>query len=149
MSDLAGLFTLKNKIGTKRNCSLTTLLFPASFSLLSLNVGSPSSPFSGRQRRETGDRLISSQCFPDFVEFGGSPELDSSHLSTSETLCGTQSTKGPEQSKNLTVLCGSSTVRLVSSGKFNNEVVVLVKAATEEDLDFQRNMVITCPEFMT
>ena len=32
MSEMAGLFTLENK-GEARNCSLTTLLFPANFEL--------------------------------------------------------------------------------------------------------------------
>ena len=46
MSDMTGLFTLQNH-GKARNCSLTTLLFPANFELHSVNVG----PGSARQRR--------------------------------------------------------------------------------------------------
>ena len=38
--------------------------------------------------------------------------------------------------------------RLVSSGEYDNSVTVLVKAASDEDLDFSRNLVMTCPEFM-
>ena len=63
------------------------------------------------------------QCSPDFVELGGSSELDSVNLATSQTLCGTET----RPDKGLTVLCGSSTVRLVSSGEFDNSVTVLVK----------------------
>ena len=38
--------------------------------------------------------------------------------------------------------------RLVSSGEYDNSVTVLVKAATDEDLDYNNNLVMTCPEFM-
>ena len=105
---------------------------------------------------------LSSSCDPDFVQLGGSSELDSSRLETSQTLCGEQSRPG----KGLTVLCGSSTVRydqqfvdddddddddddrLVSGGEYDNSVTVLVKAATDADLDFDNNLVMTCPEFL-
>ena len=106
MSDMTGLFTLQNH-GKAMNCSLTTLLFPANFELRAMAVG----PFtSSRYRRETDavSQGLSTNCDPDFVELGGSAELDSSHLVTSHTLCGTQNSPG----KGLTVLCGSSTVRL-------------------------------------
>ena len=39
-------------------------------------------------------------------------------------------------------------LRLVSSGEYDNSVTVLVKAASDEDLDYNRNLVMTCPEFM-
>jgi len=142
MSDMTGLFTLQNH-GKAMNCSLTTLLFPANFELRAMAVG----PFtSSRYRRETDavSQGLSTNCDPDFVELGGSAELDSSHLVTSHTLCGTQNSPG----KGLTVLCGSSTVRLVSSGEYDNSVTVLVKAATDADLDFDSNLVMACPEFM-
>lgn len=139
MSDMVGLFTLQNH-GKARNCSLTTLLFPANFELMAVAVG----PASLRHRRALGNQGLTSQCFPDFVELGGSSELDSVNLATSQTLCGTES----KPDKGLTVLCGSSTVRLVSSGEFDNSVTVLVKAATDDDLNYENNMIMTCPEFM-
>jgi len=139
MSDMVGLFTLQNN-GQARNCSLTTLLFPANFELMSVAVGAPGQ----RQRRALGTMGLSSQCTPDFVQLGGSSELDSSNLATSQTLCGAETR--PE--KGLTVLCGSSTVRLVSSGEFDNSVTVLVKAATDDDLNYENNLVMTCPEFL-
>jgi len=137
MSDMVGLFTLQNN-GAARNCSLTTLLFPANFELLSVAVGA----VNLRQRRAT--HSLTSQCSPDFVELGGSSELESVNLATSQTLCGSEA----KPDKGLTVLCGSSTVRLVSSGQFDNSVTVLVKAATDDDLNYDKNMIMTCPEFM-
>ena len=136
MSEMTGLFTLRNNLQA-RNCSLTTLLFPANFEVRSLTVGAETS----RHRRaalgsgagwvaryirkisplstvlstlstvSTMPRAgagVSSSCAPaDWVELGGSTELDSSRLLTSATLCGQQTSPG----KGLTVLCGSSTVR--------------------------------------
>jgi len=139
MSDMVGLFTLQNN-GKARNCSLTTLLFPANFELMSVAVGAANL----RHRRALGATGLNSQCSPDFVELGGSSELDSVNLATSQTLCGTET----RPDKGLTVLCGSSTVRLVSSGEFDNSVTVLVKAATDDDLNYDKNLIMTCPEFM-
>ena len=105
MSEMMGLFTLRNN-HQARNCSLTTLLFPANFELRSVAVG----PERPRQRRDTGSGPgagLTTHCDPDWVELGGSSELDSSQLVTSQTLCGEQHRPG----KGLTVLCGSSTVR--------------------------------------
>ena len=39
-------------------------------------------------------------------------------------------------------------LRLVSSGEYDNSVTVLVKAASDKDLNYNRNLVMTCPEFM-
>ena len=130
MSEMTGLFTLRNNLQA-RNCSLTTLLFPANFEVRSLTVGAETSRhrraalgsgagwvarylqflLSTLSRVSTMPRAgagVSSSCAPaDWVELGGSTELDSSRLLTSATLCGQQTSPG----KGLTVLCGSSTVR--------------------------------------
>lgn len=140
MSEIEGFFTLSNE-GRARNCSLTTLLFPASFALLSLDVGHP----GGRNKRSQISP-VETQCFEhghnDYIELGGAMDLDS-NLLTSETICGH---KNVPVKSGLTVLCGSSTVRLVSSGKFHNSVTVFVKAAEEEDLVDGKNTIITCPQ---
>lgn len=145
MSDLTGIFQISNK-GEERNCSLTTLLFPAKISLLQVNVGArlEKRGLMERVRREyTG---IIPQCSEmgerDFLELGGSADLTASNLDTSSTLCGFE----PEPAaKGLTILCGSSTVRLVSSGAYRNSVTFLVEAATEQDMDTSNNILITCP----
>jgi len=146
MSEMSGLFTLSNA-GRQRNCSLTTLLFPASIKVMNLAVGEDLNTAAidqGRHRRALPAGAATS-CMEDFVQLGGSSELDSTHLSSSQSLCGREARR---MKKGLTVLCGSSTVRLVSSGEYINTITVLVKAATEEDLRFEENMVITCPEYM-
>ena len=43
------------------------------------------------------------------------------------------------------VLCESSTVKLVSSGRFNNEVRIFAKAASADDFNTDDNHVQMCP----
>ncbi len=68
----------------------------------------------------------------DYVELGGSSSLDSRRLKTKETFCGCDRRR--MRSRGLTVLCESSTVRLVSSGQHRNSVTVFARAAGAEDL---------------
>lgn len=151
MADLDGVFTLANN-GQARNCSLTTMLFPANFELLHMEIGQSLKKkkfmFGGEMKKRgfSGEmgRKCSGMGASDFVELGGSTDLDTTDLMTKETLCGFHD--HPAR-KGLTVLCGSSTVRLVSSGKYDNTLSLFVKAAGEEDLDFESNLVITCPDF--
>jgi len=157
MSDMTGVFQISNH-GQHRNCSVTTLLFPAKVSLLEVNVGSrlrkkrevEQKRSSGRARRGLFYDVPSPQCSElgevDFLELGGSGELDSSNLEARSTLCGGRSEDSLE--KDLTILCGSSTLRLVSSGEFRNSVTALVTAATAEDLDANTNTILACPQFL-
>jgi len=148
MSEMTGVFKISNH-GQERNCSVTTLLFPAKISLLEVNVGSrfvkrSSSSASSRLQRRGFVGLVP-QCSEmgekDFLELGGSTDLNT-NLQTSSTLCGFQ----PKPSdKDLTILCGSSTLRLVSSGEFRNSVTALVQEATLDDLDTNKNIIMACP----
>jgi hypothetical protein len=47
----------------------------------------------------------------------------------------------------MTVLCSSSTIRLVSSGAHDNSVTISASAAGEEDIDFN-NLIVMCPPEM-
>jgi hypothetical protein len=145
MSEMTGVFKISNQ-GQERNCSVTTLLFPASIKLLEVNVGSRFTKRSLRRQRR-GFTGIVPECSElgerDFLELGGAEDL-SSDLETKSTLCGFQPRPA---AKDLTILCGSSTVRLVSSGEYRNSVTALVQAATEDDLDITKNIIMTCPKF--
>lgn len=66
----------------------------------------------------------------DKVTVGGSAGLDSHHLTKATTICGKTELKGPEQA----VFCGVTSVRLESSGKFNNKVIVSLRPADENDI---------------
>jgi Corticotropin-releasing factor binding protein (CRF-BP) len=66
----------------------------------------------------------------DKVTIGGSNGLDSHHLTKATAVCGKSELKGPEQA----IFCGVTSVRLASSGKYNNKVVVAVRPADENDI---------------
>lgn len=66
----------------------------------------------------------------DKVTVGGSGGLDSQHLTKATTVCGKTDLKGPEQA----IFCGVTSVRLESSGKFKNKVVVSLRPADENDI---------------
>lgn len=144
MSETTGVFTFSNE-GRARNCSITTLMFPAKFEVLGLSIGAK---VSKRKDEREGEVGISSQCSHhgerDFLELGGSSYLSSSRLGTREAICGYQ----PQPlTKALIILCDSSTVRLVSSGDYKNSVTVLVRAANEDDLENQNDVQMVCPDF--
>eukprot|EP00095_Tigriopus_kingsejongensis_P011020 maker-scaffold109_size355148-snap-gene-0.14 protein:Tk11020 transcript:maker-scaffold109_size355148-snap-gene-0.14-mRNA-1 annotation:"corticotropin-releasing hormone binding protein" len=131
MSDMEGLFTLKN-FGAAKNCSLTSLLFPANFEVMRMKVRG-----SKKSCQDCSNRL----------EIGGSSSLESVELQAKETFCECDAHK--IQGKGSTVLCGSSTVRMVSTGGNDNIVSVWARpAGHEDDLDFGKNHILMCPDFM-
>lgn len=131
MSDMEGLFTMKN-LGRAKNCSLTTLLFPANFEIKHMEIG--------------GSRKTCQDCM-DKVEIGGSSSLESAHLATKETFCECDTPK--IHGKKSTVLCGSSTVRMVSTEGSENTLSIWARPADYgDDLDFDKNIILMCPEFM-
>jgi len=144
MSDLTGVFTFASTTWA-RNCSLTTLMFPAKFEVLDLSIGAKVSKRKDDRHTEVG---ISSKCSHsgerDYLELGGSSYLSSSRLGTREAICGYE----PEPlTKAMIILCDSSTVRLVSSGDYKNHVTVLVRAAGEDDLENKNDVKMVCPNF--
>lgn len=66
----------------------------------------------------------------DKVTVGGSSGLDSHHLTKATTICGKSELKGPEQA----IFCGVTSVRLDSSGNYNNKVIVSLRPAVENDI---------------
>ncbi|XP_059084223.1 corticotropin-releasing factor-binding protein-like [Tigriopus californicus] len=131
MSDMEGLFTMKN-LGQAKNCSLTTLLFPANFEIKRMEIG--------------GSRKTCRDCV-DKVEIGGSSSLDSAQLVTKETFCECDAAK--VHGKKSTILCGSSTVRMVSSEGSENTLSIWARPADfGNDLDFDKNIIFMCPEYM-
>jgi len=127
------LFTLSNG-GTARNCSLTAVLAPPTMKLIQFEIGKPTS--------HTGLTSLCSN--EDYVDIGGASNLDPSLMDIKETICGRE----PEPAKmGLTILCDSSSVRLVSSGNYENSVTVAIDEATEEDMDYENNVVMVCPGY--
>lgn len=127
------LITLSNA-GRTRNCSLTNILFPVNLKLFQFQIGEP--------RTQVG--MVSPCTSGDYVNFGGSSHLDPSDLDVYESVCGRE----PDPAKmGLTVLCESSTVRLVSSGNYENSITVFAKEAEEKDLDYEKNIIMICPNY--
>jgi len=128
------LFTLNNN-GMARNCSLTAVLSPPNLKLVQFGIGEPM-PDDGLKS------LCSSE---DYMDVGGASNLDPARMEVKESICGRE----PEPAKmGLTILCDSSSVRLVSSGKFENSVTVHVQEARDEDMNYDKNIVMMCPGYI-
>uniref|UniRef100_A0A1B0FNZ0 Corticotropin-releasing factor-binding protein n=1 Tax=Glossina morsitans morsitans TaxID=37546 RepID=A0A1B0FNZ0_GLOMM len=120
--DISALYNMAN-YGFKRNCSISAL-FPAVVQLTNIKVGSKS----------VRKGKVSYECMQpneDYLEIGGSPGLDSTHMEKSSDICGYAETPGPEQA----IFCGVTTARLVSSGRHQNQVSIVIRKADEEDLN--------------
>lgn len=131
MADMNGVFNFTNN-REGRNCSLTTLLFPARLELVELSLG--------QECQKCGD---------DYLEVGGSTELSSSKLETKLVFKKPLLHKRRQTVDVVVVLCESTTVRLVSSGKQENSAVVRVRAAGEDDIDPRLGRgreLLMCPE---
>ncbi|ODN06056.1 Corticotropin-releasing factor-binding protein [Orchesella cincta] len=134
VQDTEGIFTLEN-YGRNVNCSVMTI-FDAKIRIMYMNTGlhrSGVKTFSHSPRLQKG---IYHKCakmgMEDFVQIGGSSGLDTTKMETIDEVCGYQ----PHAlSKSMTIFCGMTTIRLVSSGKHSNKVVVEVLKATIDDLD--------------
>ncbi|XP_060842058.1 corticotropin-releasing factor-binding protein [Rhopalosiphum padi] len=120
MADISEVHTLRN-YGKPVNCSLT-MLYPAQVKILALGVGLGHEQKRTLTERETGTiHKCDKRGLPDFVQVGGGDGL--AQLSMVDSICGTNSE--PENAVE-TIMCGVTTVRLVSSGQFHNAVTVAV-----------------------
>ncbi|XP_046426662.1 corticotropin-releasing factor-binding protein [Neodiprion fabricii] len=129
VDSLSDLFTLRN-YGRRVNCTLSAM-YPAVVRVIALGVGI-GSPRGANREMETG---TVHQCdkwgLQDHVQIGGSDGLDSTNLLLLDSICGVNSK--PEGIENV-MGCGVTSVRLVSSGLFDNSVTVAVRPATENDI---------------
>lgn len=65
------------------------------------------------------------------MEIGGSAGLDTNHMELASAVCGASTELGPEQA----IYCGVTSVRLVSTGRYQNQAAVILRKADERDLD--------------
>ncbi|KAI5699061.1 hypothetical protein M8J75_015842 [Diaphorina citri] len=133
LEGLSDVYTLRN-YGKSVNCSLTTL-YPAQVKVLSLGVGLSNSKIKRNQdvEVETGTlHKCDKRGMPDYVQLGGAEGFDLAQLSVVDSICGLDSIPSKVVE---TILCGVTTVRLVSSGEFDNAVTVALTPAQVEDLD--------------
>jgi hypothetical protein len=137
---LEPFYVLQN-FGTRRNCTLTAS-FPAVVSIEGIEVGGT----KGNVNYDVSlfvfvAKASSKFCFSlvkcdlpnnqDKVTVGGTNGLDSHHLTKASAVCGKSELKGPEQA----IFCGVTSIRLESSGKYNNKVVVALRPADENDIN--------------
>uniref|UniRef100_A0A182MMJ9 Corticotropin-releasing factor-binding protein n=1 Tax=Anopheles culicifacies TaxID=139723 RepID=A0A182MMJ9_9DIPT len=117
---LAPYYMLRN-YGQRRNCTLTAL-FPAVVSVIALEVGEANESVHYCERGRVDDKL----------EIGGSAGLDPAHqLVRASTICGRSRGR---MDLDQTILCGTTSVRLISSGPYNNQAMVTMRMADESDL---------------
>lgn len=118
LQDPQGVYTLRN-YNRKSNCSIS-VIFPLSISILASSIGMQSSWPPQNFDVETG---LVSKCHKrglnDFVEVRGGDGLDPAQMNVVADYCGLQSIPS---SKAMTVVCGNTAVRLVSSGRYENSI---------------------------
>ncbi|XP_076045443.1 corticotropin-releasing factor-binding protein [Oratosquilla oratoria] len=128
VDDVSGVYTLRNH-GKRVNCSITTI-FPASVSLLQLSVGAV-----GRVPNRAFETGVLYRCekrgVSDYVQIGGGMTLDSSQITVEDSLCGLDSNPRVRTSH---ILCGMTTVRLVSSGLSHNSATVAIQQLSDLDI---------------
>lgn len=74
----------------------------------------------------------------DHVAVGGSKNFNTANMELSSTVCGHSEEIGPDQA----IFCGITSVRLVSHGKHNNQLILTVRNAGEEDI---ASATLICP----
>ncbi|XP_065170123.1 corticotropin-releasing factor-binding protein [Atheta coriaria] len=138
LQDVEDVYTLRN-YGRRSNCSFSAL-FPAAVRVLSVNVGVTSR--DGRSvELETGTlHKCQKRGLDDYAQIGGSSGLDNAGLMLADSVCGMDSKPGK-----ITELigCGTTTIRLVSSGGFDNSVTIAMRQLTEQD--FSGYISVMCP----
>ncbi|XP_008201043.1 corticotropin-releasing factor-binding protein isoform X2 [Tribolium castaneum] len=124
------IYTLRN-YGKRSNCSLSTL-FPAAVRVASLNVGIVPSLGRGIELETGTIHKCQKRGLDDYLQIGGSRGLDNANLLLADSVCGLDSKPG----KHVEVIaCGTTTVRLVSSGAFDNSATVAIRGLTEDDIN--------------
>ncbi|CRK90512.1 CLUMA_CG004141, isoform A [Clunio marinus] len=120
MAEGVAPYYLLQNYGTSRNCTVTAT-FPAVVSIEGISVGGNEADVNyDCDQPNAFDKVI----------VGGSSGLDSHHLTKATTICGKSQIKGPEQA----IFCGVTSIRLDSSGKYNNKVIVALRPADETDI---------------
>lgn len=121
--------TLRN-FGKRRNCSATTI-YPSVVRVLQLQVGvNDKHP---NMEPETGTvHKCEKRGLEDYVQLAGlgmATELGGAGETVFGSVCGLDTTAG----RPMSILCGTLTVRLVSSGRYDNSVTVFVKRMESEE----------------
>ncbi|XP_063908668.1 corticotropin-releasing factor-binding protein-like isoform X2 [Zophobas morio] len=132
------IYTLRN-YGKRSNCSVSTL-FPAAVRVASLNIGVVPSLGRGIELETGTIHKCQKRGLDDFLQVGGSRGLDNANLLLADSVCGLDSK--PEKHVEI-IACETTTIRLVSSGAFDNSATVAIRQLTPEDINGY--MSVICP----
>ncbi|XP_048520060.1 corticotropin-releasing factor-binding protein isoform X2 [Dendroctonus ponderosae] len=133
-------YTIRN-YDRRSNCSISSL-FPAGVKILDINVGITPTRERGTQFELGTLHKCQKRGLDDYVQIGGSLGLDNGNMKLADSVCGLNSQ--PARSAEY-IGCETTTVRLVSSGAFDNSVTVSFTRLTENDIDMYMS-VICIPE---
>ncbi|XP_033216866.1 corticotropin-releasing factor-binding protein [Belonocnema kinseyi] len=113
-------FMLRN-YRRRSNCTLTAL-YPCAVRVIALSVG--------KKNLFTEAGILRKCDGIDQVQIGGSVGLETKNLEVLDTVCGTNLKPGGER----VVGCDVTSVRLISSGRYDNFVKVMIRKAEENDI---------------
>lgn len=140
-------YTLRN-YDRRSNCSVSSL-FPAAVQVLGINVGITPSRNRGLEFETGTFYKVRSECqkrgFDDYVQIGGSLGLDNGNMQVADSLCGLSSKPGRHADY---IGCDTTTVRLVSSGAFDNSVTISFKRLTENDINAYMSVICIPPDMV-
>ncbi|XP_022919269.1 corticotropin-releasing factor-binding protein isoform X2 [Onthophagus taurus] len=128
LQDFEATLTLRN-YASRSNCTIVSL-FPAEVRVLSLSVGVVSTMGKGIELETGTVHKCNKRGLDDFLQIGGSTSLDTSQLLLTDAVCGMDS----KASRHTEVInCDYTVVRLVSSGAFDNSVIITMKIVSSGD----------------
>ncbi|KAK9882193.1 hypothetical protein WA026_019705 [Henosepilachna vigintioctopunctata] len=133
------VYTLKN-YEKRSNCSVSTL-FPSAVRIEAINVGVVRADLRSMEMEIGTIHKCQKRGLEDYVQIGGSTGLDNSNLIIADSVCGLNSRPGRFEEF---IACGTTTVRLVSSGAFDNSVTVHLRQLDGEE-DMNSFMSVLCP----
>ncbi|XP_020282228.1 corticotropin-releasing factor-binding protein [Pseudomyrmex gracilis] len=121
-------FTIRN-YGRRINCTLIAV-YPGVVRVIALGVGGVSQSVA-RTTTETGTlRKCGTRSPRDLVQIGGSRGLDTTKLDVIDTICGIDSKPDIRE----LVAYDVTSVRLISSGDYDNSVTVAISQIVNDDL---------------
>ncbi|XP_063978532.1 corticotropin-releasing factor-binding protein isoform X2 [Diachasmimorpha longicaudata] len=125
----ADTFTLRN-YERQLNCTLTAI-YPAVVRLIALDVGGRRTRPPIRQMETGTVHDCNKRGLRDEVLIGGSSGLDTTKMEVVDSICGVDSK--PDAASTI-IGCEVTSVRLVSSGLFDNSVTVMFRPAEDDEI---------------
>nr|XP_027203262.1 corticotropin-releasing factor-binding protein-like [Dermatophagoides pteronyssinus] len=142
-----GIYTLRN-YGRRINCTMS-ILFSASFRILSMNVGQSYRRLDSMihsPKNYVAETGVIKKCkkrgMNDYVEFRGGQGLDTQLMQIGDDVCGFR--PFPHK-KRFTVMCTNTAVRLVSSGQYDNQIEFGYEPMLDLEPPSQQPASLICP----